>query len=125
MFAREELAGFFLAEDGVEDATQGLCELVVKVIFCVDGYVVFEHKDGIFAALVVLCAAGAFDDDIGNAVTEGWGGASVAFLHALGEFAVGLFADVVGFGEGFGDNELRHVNFVLEEVGDGIFDVAG
>lgn len=124
VLAGEELAGFFLAEDGVEDAAQGLCELVVKVVFCIDGDVVFEHEDRVFAALVVLCAAGAFYDDVGDAVTEGWSGAGVAFFHALGEFAVGLFADVVGFGEGFCDDEFGHVNFVLEEVGDGVFDVA-
>ena len=36
-----------------------------------------------------------------------------------------LFGGVVGFGEGFGDDEVGHVDFVLEEVSDGFFDVAG
>jgi hypothetical protein len=36
-----------------------------------------------------------------------------------------LLGSVVGFGEGFGDDELGHVDFVLEELGDGVFDIAG
>ena len=38
---------------------------------------------------------------------------------------MGLFGRVVVFGEGFCDDEFGHVDFVLEEVGDGVFDVAG
>lgn len=38
---------------------------------------------------------------------------------------MGLFGGVVGFGEGFCDDEFGHVDFVLEEVGDCVFDVAG
>lgn len=125
VFAREELAGFLLAEDGVEDPAEGFRELVVQVVFRVDGDVVFEHEDGIFAPFVVLGAAGALDDDVSDAVAEGRGGAGVSLFHAVGELDVGLFVGVVGFGEGFGDDEFGHVDFVLEEVGDGVFDVAG
>ena len=125
MFACEELAGFFLAEDGVEDSAEGFRELVVEVVFRVDGDVVFEHEDGIFASLVVLGAAGSLDDDVSDAVAEGGSGAGVSFFHAVGELDVGLFVGVVGFGEGFCDDEFGHVDFVLEEVGDGVFDVAG
>ena len=125
VFACEELASFLLAEDGVEDSAQGLGELVVEVVFRVDGDVVFEHEDGVFASLVVLGAAGTLDDDVGDAVAERGGGAGVSFLHSVGELDVGLFAGVVGFGEGFCDDEFGHVDFVLEEVGDGVFDVAG
>ena len=35
-----------------------------------------------------------------------------------------LFGSVVGFGEGFGDDERGHVDFVLEEEGDLSFDIA-
>ena len=125
VFAREELAGFLLAEDGVEDPAEGFRELVVEVVFRVDGDVVLEHEDGIFAPLVVLGAAGTLDDDVSDAVAEGGSGAGVSLFHAVGELDVGLFVGVVGFGEGFGDDEFGHVDFVLEEVGDGVFDVAG
>ena len=125
VFACEELAGFFLAEDGVEDSAEGFRELVVEVVFRVDGDVVFEHEDGIFASLVVLGAAGSLDDDVSDAVAEGGSGAGVSLFHAVGELDVGLFVGVVGFGECFGDDEFGHVDFVLEEVGDGVFDVAG
>ena len=37
---------------------------------------------------------------------------------------MGLVANVFGFREGFRDDEFGHVDFVLEEVGDGVFDVA-
>lgn len=125
MLTGEELSGFLFAEDGLEDAEKGLGELVVEVIFRVDGDVVFEHEDWVFGALVVLCAAGTFDDNVGDAVAEGRCGAGVALFHAFGELDVGLFRCVVAFGEGFGDDELGHVDFVLQEVGDGFFDVAG
>ena len=119
------MAGFLVAEDWIENAAEGFGELVVEIIFGVDGEVVLEHVHGILGFLVVLGAAGAFDDDVGDAVAEGWGGAEVAFLHAGGEFDVGLVAVVFFLGEGFGDDEFGQVDFVLEEVGDGIFDVAG
>ncbi len=125
VLARQELAGLLLAEDGVEDAAEGLGELVVEVVLCVDGHVVFEHEDGVFALFVVFGPAGAFDDDVGDAVAEGGSGARVSLFHAVGELDVGLFVVVVGFGEGFCDDEFGQVDFVLEEVGDGIFDVAG
>ena len=126
VFSGEELGGFFFAEDGVEDAAEGFGELVVEVVFGVDGDVVFEHEDGVFGAFVVFGAAAAFDDDIGDAVAERGCGAEVALFHAFHEFDVRLFAGVVlfFFGEGFGDDEFGHVDFVLEEVGDGGFDIA-
>ena len=37
---------------------------------------------------------------------------------------MGLFCIVVVFGEGFCDDEFGHIDFVLEEVGDGFFDVS-
>lgn len=113
VLAREELAGLLLAEDGLEDADEGFGELVVEVIFCVDGNVVFEHEDWVLGALVVLGAAGAFDDNVRDAVAEGGRGAGVALLHAFGELDVGLFRGVVAFGKGFGDDEFGHVDFVL------------
>ena len=123
VFAREELAGFF-AEDRFEDPAEWFGELVVEVIFGIDGDVVFEDEDGIFASLVVLGAAGTLDDYVGDTVAEGGSGAGVSLLHSVGKFDVGLFAGVVGFGEGFCDDEFGHVDFVLEEVGDGVFDIA-
>jgi len=36
-----------------------------------------------------------------------------------------LLCGVVGFGKGFSDDEFGHVDFVLKEIGDGVFDVAG
>ena len=114
VLARQELARLFVAEDGVEDAAEGLGELVVEVVFRVDGDVVLEYEDGVFAPLVVLGAAGALDDNVGNAVAESGGRAGVALLHAVGELDVGLLILVVGFGEGFGDDEFGHVDFVLE-----------
>ena len=125
VFAREELACLFLAEDGFEDAAEGFGELVFEVVFCVDGHVVFEDEDGVFGAFVVGSAAGAFDDHVGNAVAKGRGGAGVSLFHAFGEFNMGLFAGVfsVVLGEGLCDDELGHVDFVLEEVGYGFFDI--
>ena len=84
-----------------------------------------EHEDRVFAALKVFGAGSALDNDISNAVAESRGGASVAFFHALGKGGMGLIADILGFGEGFCDDKFRHVNFVLEEVRDGVFDVSG
>ena len=37
---------------------------------------------------------------------------------------MGLFVVVVIFGKSLSDDKLRHVDFVLEEVGDGFSDVA-
>ena len=71
VFAREELAGFLLAEDGLEDAAQGLGELVVEVVFRVDGHVVLEHVDGIFASFVILGAPGTLDDNISDSIAKG------------------------------------------------------
>ena len=71
MFAREELTGLLLAEDGVEDAAERFGELVVEVVFRVDGDVVFEDEDRVLGFLVVFGAAGALDDDVGDAVAEG------------------------------------------------------
>ena len=48
VLAREKLAGFLLAEDGFEDTTQRLGELILQVVFCVDRDVVLQHEDGIF-----------------------------------------------------------------------------
>jgi hypothetical protein len=36
-----------------------------------------------------------------------------------------LLCGIVGFYGGFGNNELRNVDFVLEEVEDSVFHVAG
>ena len=36
-----------------------------------------------------------------------------------------LSCGVVGLGKSFGDDELGHVDFVLEEVRDCVFDVTG
>ena len=124
VFAREELACFLLAEDGIKDSAQGLRELIIEIILRVNRDIVLEHEDGIFTALVVFGATGAFDDNIGNAVAKRGSGTSVAFLHALGKFGMGLFTNVVSFREGFCDDEFGHVDLVLEEVGDGVFDVA-
>lgn len=125
MFACQELAGFLLAKNRVEYAAERFRKLVVQVVFCVDGDVVFEHKDGIFRALVVFGTAGSLDDDVGDAVAESWGRAGVTLFHALGEFNMGLFGCVVGFRKGFCDDEFGHVDFVLEEIGDGVFHIAG
>ena len=48
MFSCEELGGFLLAEDGVEDSSQGFGELVVEVVFGVDGDVLLEDPEGVF-----------------------------------------------------------------------------
>lgn len=113
MLAGEELAGLFLTEDRLEDADEGFGELVVKVVFGVDRDVVLKNEDWVLGALVVLCATGAFDDNVGNAVAEGGRRAGVALLHALCELDVRLLSGVVALGEGFGDDEFRHVYFVL------------
>ena len=125
MLASKELTSFLLAEDGIEDTSQRLSELIVKIVFCINRNIVLKHKDRIFRSLVVFGAACTFDNDIGDTIAESGGGACVALLHALGELDVGLFGGVIGFGEGFCDDEFGHVDFVLEEVGDGVFDVAG
>lgn len=116
--------GFCLAEDGLEDAAEGFGELIVEVVFCVDGDVVLEDVDGVFGAFEILGASRAFDHDIGYTVAEGGGGTGVALLHAVGELDVSLLGGVVIFGEGFRDDELGHVDAVLKEVGDGVFDVS-
>ena len=72
VLAREELAGFFFAKDGVEDSAERFRELVVEVVFRVDGDVVFEHEDWVFGFLVGFCSSGPFDDDIGYAVAQCW-----------------------------------------------------
>lgn len=125
VFAREELTSLFFAEDGVEDSREGFGELVVEIVFRVDGQVVLEHEDGIFGAFVVFGTAGALDDDIGDAVAQVGCGPGVAFAHAFGEFDVRLFGDVIGFREGFCDDEVGHVDFVLEEGGYHVFYIAG
>ena len=126
VLAREQLTGFPFAQDGVEDAAEGFGELVLEVIFRVDGDVVFEHEDGVFGALVVLCAAGAFDDNVGDAVAESGRGAGITLFHPLCELDMGLLGGVVvfGLGEGFRDDKFGHVDFVLQKVRDCFFDVA-
>lgn len=125
VLARQQLPGLALAQDRVEDTAQRLGELVVEVVLGVDGDVVLEHEDGIFAPLVILGAAGSLDDDVGDAIAERGSRARVSLLHSVGELDVGLFVSVVGFREGFCDDEFGHVDLVLEEVGDCVFDIAG
>lgn len=47
VFARKQLACLLLTEDGFEDTAQRVCELVIEVVFCVDGDVVFENVERI------------------------------------------------------------------------------
>lgn len=123
MIAREQLPGAFFAENRVENAAEGLGELVIEVIFRVDRDVVFEHIDGVFGALVVLRAAGALDDNIGDTVAQGRRGASVALLHAFSELHMRLLGTVVFLRKSFGDDEFGHVDFILKQVGDDVFDI--
>ena len=106
VFACKELARFLLAEDGIEDAAEGLGELIVKVVFSVNRDVVFKDKNRVFGFLVVLAAAGTLDDYVGNAIAQGGCGAGIAFSHTFGEFDMRLLSCIVTFGEGFRDNEL-------------------
>ena len=125
MLAGQQPRGFcVVAENGAEDAGQRLGELVVQVVSRVDGDVILQDVDGILAALEVLGAGGALGDDVCDAVAEHRGGAFVALLHALDELDVCLFGAVVLFGEGFGYDQGRHVDFVLQEKGDLSLDVA-
>lgn len=102
---------------------EGFGELIVEVVFCVDGYVVFEDVDGVFGVFEIFGVSCVFDYDIGYMVVEGGGGIGVVFFYVVGEFDVSLFGGVVVFGEGFCDDEFRYVDVVLKEVGDGVFDV--
>ena len=43
MVTGKELAGFLLSENRYKDPPQGFGELVFKVVFGIDGDVVFEH----------------------------------------------------------------------------------
>ncbi len=73
MRTSEERLGLGLAEDGLEDAPQGLGQLVVQVVLGVDGHVVLENVDGVFGPLKVLGARRTLDHHIGHAITKGWG----------------------------------------------------
>lgn len=124
MITSQQRVSLRLSQDGLKDSSKRFGELIVEVVFRVDGDVVLEDEDGIFRAFEVLCSRGAFDDHIGDTITESRCRACVSLLHSCGEFDVCLLGRVVVFGEGFGDDEFRHVNFVLKEVGDSVFDVA-
>ncbi len=139
--AREQLLCLALTQDGLEDADQRLGELVLEIVLCVNRDVVLEHVDGVLGVLVVLAAAGALDHDVGDAVAERGRRARIALLHAHGELDVGLSGGVslvvlggggrgiVGglllvsvLGERFGDDEVRHVDLVLQQVRHGVLD---
>lgn len=66
----------------------------------------------------------ALDDHIRNSVSETWGRTCVPFTHPLGQLDVSLLGGVICFREGFRNDKLRHVNLVLEKIGNRLFDVA-
>jgi hypothetical protein len=52
----EEALGALLAEDGLEDAEEGLREVVLQVVLRVEGEVMLERPDRVLRLLVRLCA---------------------------------------------------------------------
>lgn len=123
VFASQELPSFLLPKNGIENTAEGLGKLVVEIVFGVDGDVVFKYVDGVFAALVVFGSTSAFDDHVGYAVTERRCGASIALPHAFGEFDMGLLCSIIAFRERLCDHKLGHVNFILQQIGYGAFDI--
>lgn len=112
-----------LADNGLKDTAKGFSELVVKVVLGIDGDRVLKDEDRVLGFLVIFGLVRAFDNDIGDSVTEGGRGTGITFAHAFGELDVRLFSGIVGFREGFGDDELAHVDTVLEEIRNQIADV--
>jgi hypothetical protein len=118
----QELTSLFLTQDGLEDTTKRLGKLVVKVISGIDGQVVLQDEDGIFGLFVVLCTSSTFDHDICDTITERRSRTCVTLLHTLGELDVSLFGSVVILCQRFGDHQVGHIDFVLQQLGDSLFD---
>ena len=68
--AGEEGVGFCFAEDGLEDSAERFGELIVEVVFRVNGDVVFEHEDWIFRTLEILGSCGSLDDNVGDTISK-------------------------------------------------------
>ena len=63
------------------------------------------------------------DDHIGHTVSQRRRGTSIALLHPGSQLDVCLFGRVVRLCQGLRDNELRHVDLVLQEVGNNMLRV--
>ena len=91
----------------------------------VDRHVVLEDVHRVLGLLVRLGAHRAFDHHVRDAVADGGRHPRVALLDPRGELDVRLLVGVVvgGARERLGDHELRHVDLVLQQVGDLHLDV--
>ena len=66
----KQRVGFCFPEDRLKDTAERFGELVVEIVFCVNGHVVLEDEDGIFGSFEVLGACRAFDNHVGYSITE-------------------------------------------------------
>ena len=112
-------------DDALEEAPDRQRELVVEVVLRVDRDVVLEHVDRVLRLLVELRALRALHDDVGDAVPDDRRVQRVAPPDALDELDVRLLARVrvLRLGERLGDDQVRDVEPVHEQVGDGPLDV--
>ena len=65
------------------------------------------------------------DDHIGYTISQRRRGTSITLPHPGSQLDVRLFGRVVRLCQGLRDNELRHVDLVLQEVGNNMFRVTG
>lgn len=64
------------------------------------------------------------DDHIRHTISQCGCGTSITQFHPSSQFDVGLFTCIVHFRQSLRDHELRHIDFVLQEVGNNLFRVA-
>lgn len=95
-----ERIGLLLSQNGLEDSSKGFGKLIVEVVLRINRDAVFEDIHGVFGLFIIFCAGRAFDDNIGDAVAEGWCRTGVTLSHTLGKLGVGLFGGVFAFGFG-------------------------
>jgi hypothetical protein len=122
VFTGQKLACLLLTQYGLEDTTERLGKLIIKVISGINGQVVLQDKDGILGLFVVLCTSGTLDHDIRDTITKRGSRTCITLLHTLGELDVSLLGSVVVLGQGFGDYQVGHIYFVLQQLGDSLFD---
>ena len=125
MLPGQQRCRFFLAENRLEDTGQWLRQLVFQIVLGVDGEVVFQDVDGIFGLFIPFCACCTLYHHVGDPISKGRCRAGIACTHSFRKLGVCLLAGVVGLRQCLGDDQIRHIDFVLEQLGNRILDIAG
>jgi len=68
----------WIVNDGLEKASQGVAQLVLQIIIGINGNVVLQDIDGIFAPFIGGCAFSCLDDHVRHTVAHVGGRAGVS-----------------------------------------------